>query len=92
MLGWTGCSTVLSSDRAKKFKPDPRACPLEIEEMKLKREEMLLVAHARWDASRAKLFGYPSYWVNRQNLPPEQIGPLPDGSGDTLSQLVQSLS
>lgn len=83
---------VLSSDRAKTFKPDPRAYQLGMEEMKLKRDEILFVAHAGWDASGAKLFGYPTYWVNRQNLPPEEFGPLPDGSGDTLSQLVQFLS
>ena len=60
--------------------------------MKLKRDEILFVALAGWDASSAKLFGYPTYWVNRQNLPPEECGPPPDGSGDTLSQLVQFLS
>jgi 2-haloacid dehalogenase len=83
---------VLSSDRVKTFKPDPRAYQLGIDEMKLKRGEILFVAHAGWDASGAKLFGYPVYWVNRQNLPPEEFGPLPDGSGDTLSQLVQFLT
>jgi 2-haloacid dehalogenase len=60
--------------------------------MKLKRGEILFVAHAGRDASGAKLFGYAGYSVNRQNLPPEEFGPLPDGSGDTLSQLVQFLT
>lgn len=83
---------VLSTDRAKTFKPDPRAYQLGIDAMKLKRDEILFVAHAGWDASGAKLFGYPTYWVNRQNLPPEEFGPPPDGSGDTLSQLVQFLT
>jgi 2-haloacid dehalogenase len=88
--GWTGCSTyVLGSDRAKTFMLDPRAHQLGIEEMKLKRGEILFVAHAGWDASGAKLFGYPAYWVNRQNLPLEEFGQLPDGAGDTLSPLVQ---
>jgi hypothetical protein len=83
---------VLSTDRAKTFKPDPRAYQLGIDEMKLKRDEILFVAHAGWDACGAKLVGYPTYWVNRQNFPPEEFGPLPDGSGDRLSQLVQFLS
>ncbi|GAC1665653.1 MAG: haloacid dehalogenase type II [Candidatus Acidiferrum sp.] len=83
---------VLSTDRVKTFKPDPRAYQLGLEAMKLNRDEILFVAHAGWDASGAKLFGYPTYWVNRQNLPPEEFGPLPDGSGETLSQLVRFLT
>jgi hypothetical protein len=51
-----------------------------------------VVAHAGWDASGANLLGYPAYWVNRQSLPPEEFAPLPEGSGDTLSQLVQFLT
>jgi hypothetical protein len=52
--------------------------------MKLKRGEILFVAHAGWAASGAKLLGYPAYWVGRQNLPPEEFGAFPDGPGDTL--------
>jgi 2-haloacid dehalogenase len=71
----------------KRFKPDPRAYQLGIEEMKLKRGEILFVAHAGWDASSAKLFGYPAHWVNRQNLSPEEFAPLPDvGSPVTLKR------
>jgi 2-haloacid dehalogenase len=51
-----------------------------------------VLAQAGWDAFGAKLFGYPACWVNRQSLPPEEFGALPDGSGDTLSQLVQFLT
>jgi 2-haloacid dehalogenase len=83
---------VLSSDEAKTFKPDPRAYQLGIEATKLKREEILFVAHAGWDVTGAKLFGYPTYWVNRQNLPAEEFGPRADGAGETLTQLVQFLN
>jgi 2-haloacid dehalogenase len=68
---------VLSTDRAKTFKPDPRGYQLGMEELKLKRDEILFVAHAGWDASGPKPFGYPTYWVNRQSLPPEECGPRP---------------
>ena len=47
------------------------------------REEILFVAFAGWDAAGAKLFGYPTYWVNRPRLPPEELSVLPDGSGET---------
>ncbi len=82
---------VLSTDRAKTFKPDPQAYQLGIDALGLKREEILFAAHAGWDAAGAKLFGYPTFWVNRQKLPMEQLGAIPDGEGDSLSQLVKYL-
>jgi len=82
---------VLSSDRAKTYKPDPRAYQLGVDALQVKREEILFVAFAGWDAAGAKLFGYPTFWVNRQKLPLEQLGATPDGSGDTLTELVQFL-
>jgi 2-haloacid dehalogenase len=82
---------VLSTDRAKTFKPDPQAYQLGIDALGLKREEILFAAHAGWDAAGAKLFGYPTFWVNRQKLPMEQLGAIPDGEGDSLSHLVKYL-
>jgi 2-haloacid dehalogenase len=83
---------VLSTDEAKTFKPDPRAYQLGVDALKVKREEILCVAFAGWDAAGAKLFGYPTYWVNRQRAPSEEMGALPDGSGETLSDLVAFLT
>jgi 2-haloacid dehalogenase len=80
---------VLSTDRAKTYKPDPRAYSLGTEALGLRREEILFVAHAGWDAAGAKAFGYPTFWVNRSDLPPEELGALPDGVGRDLSDLVR---
>lgn len=80
---------VLSTDRAKTYKPDPRAYGLGTEALGLRREEILFVAHAGWDAAGAKSFGYPTFWVNRTDLPPEELGALPDGVGHDLSDLVR---
>jgi 2-haloacid dehalogenase len=82
---------ILSTDRAKTYKPDPLAYQLAVDSFRLKREEILFAAFGGWDAVGAKLFGYPTFWVNRQKLPLEQLGAVPDGSGETLSQLVQAL-
>lgn len=82
---------VLSTDQVKTYKPDPRAYQLGIDALKLRREEVLFVAFAGWDAAGSKLFGYPTYWVNRQKLPMEELGAPPDGSGATLADLVQFL-
>jgi 2-haloacid dehalogenase len=82
---------VVSTDKGKTYKPDPRAYQLGVDALKTTRDEVLFVAFAGWDAAGAKLFGYPTFWVNRQRNPPEELGVLPDGSGDTLIDLVSFL-
>ena len=82
---------AISTDRNRTYKPDPRAYRLGVEALQTPREEILFVAFAGWDAAGAKMFGYPTYWVNRQRLPPEELGVLPDASGETLSDLVSFL-
>jgi 2-haloacid dehalogenase len=80
---------VLSTDRAQTYKPDPRAYGLGIEALGLPREEILFVAHAGWDAAGAMAFGYPTFWVNRAGLPPEELGAPPEDTGRDLSDLVR---
>lgn len=80
---------ALSTDLAGAFKPDPRAYRLAIDAFKLKREEILFVAFAGWDAAGAKMFGYTTFWVNRLGLPPEELGLTADGVGRTLADLVR---
>jgi 2-haloacid dehalogenase len=80
---------VLSTDRARTYKPDPRAYQLGTEAFGLRREEILFVAHAGWDAAGARVFGYPTFWVNRSDLPAEELGALPDAAGHDLSDLVR---
>jgi 2-haloacid dehalogenase len=48
---------------------------------------MLFVAFAGWDAAGAKSFGYPTYWVNREQSAPEQLGNVSDGEGGDLMAL-----
>lgn len=82
---------VLSTDQVKSYKPDPRGYLLGADALKLRREEILFVAFAGWDAAGAKLFGYPTFWVNRLKLPPEELGAVPDASGNSLSDLIPFL-
>ena len=79
---------LLSTDQVKVFKPDPRAYAMGIKAFDLDREEILFVAHGGWDAAGAKIFGYPTYWVNRLNLPPEELGVMPDGTAADLKGLA----
>jgi 2-haloacid dehalogenase len=65
---------VLSTDRVQAYKPDPCAYQMGLDAFGLKRDQILFVAFAGWDAAGAKSFGYPTFWVNRQNQPREELG------------------
>jgi 2-haloacid dehalogenase len=79
---------VLSTDRIKTYKPDRRAYQMAIDALRLRKEEILFVAFAGWDAAGAKSFGYTTFWANRLGAPAEQLGSPPDGVGNNLDDLV----
>jgi 2-haloacid dehalogenase len=83
---------VLSTDRARTYKPDPRAYQLGIDALGLPREQVLFVAFAGWDAAGAARFGYLTYWVNRMRLPPEALGHVADGVGYSLDDVSDFLA
>ena len=78
---------VLSTDRVRSYKPDPRAYQMAIDAFGVKREQILFVAFAGWDASGARWFGYPTFWNNRFVLPPEELTATPDATERDLSGL-----
>ena len=54
----------------------------------LPRDQILFAAYAGWDAAGAKSFGYPTFWINRQNQSGEELGVRPDATGEDLNDLV----
>jgi 2-haloacid dehalogenase len=60
-----------------------------IDALKLTREDILFVAFAGWDVAGATWFGYPTFWVNRLNLPGEELGVAPDAMGRDLTDVVR---
>jgi 2-haloacid dehalogenase len=78
----------LSTDVVRAYKPDARAYQMAIHAFNLPREEILFAAFGGWDAAGARNFGYTTFWVNRLNLPVEQLDVAPDGIGATLTALV----
>jgi 2-haloacid dehalogenase len=79
---------LISTDRAKTFKPDPRAYALGPSVLGLRREEIAFAAFGAWDAAGAKWFGYPTFWVNRLGVPAEELAPGPDAVGSTLTEVA----
>jgi 2-haloacid dehalogenase len=94
-LGNSGLETaldeVISTDRIRSYKPDPRAYQLGVDVLKLPKERIAFVAFAGWDVAGAKWFGYPTFWNNRQSAPPEALGIEADAAGASLSELLRWL-
>lgn len=82
---------VLSTDSVRTYKPEARAYQMAVDAFGLRREEIGFVAFAGWDVAGAKWFGYPTFWVNRLNVPIEELGVLPDATGGTLGELLPVL-
>lgn len=80
---------LLSTARNGTYKPSPDAYALGMHELGMKKEEIVFAAFGGWDAYGAKNFGYPTYWVNRFNLPLERLGTPPDGTSSDMTGLLQ---
>jgi 2-haloacid dehalogenase len=82
---------VISTDRLRTFKPDPRAYQLGVDQLQLPKEQIAFVAFAGWDVAGAKWFGYPTFWNNRQSAAAEALDAAADAAGATLVELLQWL-
>lgn len=79
---------LLSTETNGTYKPDPKAYALGIRHLHLKKEDVAFAAFGGWDAYGAKSFGYPTYWVNRFNLPTERLGLQADSTSDNFQGLL----
>ncbi len=79
---------LLSTEANHTYKPDPRAYELGMKRLNLKKEEIVFAAFGGWDAYGAKSFGYTTYWVNRFNLPVEELGIKPDKTSNNMDGLL----
>jgi 2-haloacid dehalogenase len=79
---------LLSTEVNHTYKPDPRAYALGTERLHLKKDEIAFAAFGAWDAYGAKSFGYPTFWVNRFNVPAEELGLKADGMSNNFQGLL----
>jgi 2-haloacid dehalogenase len=79
----------LSTDRVRAFKPDPRAYEMALEAFGASREEIVFCAAAGWDVAGAKWFGYRTFWANRSEQPPEELGVAADSTGAGLAEFTR---
>ncbi|WP_448697348.1 haloacid dehalogenase type II [Mucilaginibacter sp. AW1-3] len=79
---------ALSTDKVKKFKPDPSAYQMAIDAFKLPKQDILFVSFAGWDTAGGKQFGYKTFWLNRQGMPAEQLDAYADVEGKEMKDLL----
>lgn len=80
---------VISVDPIRKYKTHPDAYALGEAATGLPRSQIAFVSSNAWDALAATWFGYRTLWVNRQNLPFEELGTQPTLTGSNLREVMR---
>jgi 2-haloacid dehalogenase len=80
---------LISTEINQTYKPDPRAYALGTERLHLQKDEIAFAAFGAWDAYGAKSFGYRTYWVNRFDVPAEELGLKADGTSTDMRGLLE---
>jgi 2-haloacid dehalogenase len=79
---------VISVDPIRKFKTHPDAYALGEQATGLARSQVVFVSSNGWDALGATWYGFRTLWVNRQNLPFEELGTPPTRTGSSLREVL----
>ena len=75
---------VLSVDAVRKYKTHPDAYRVGTQALRLEPKQILFVSCNGWDALAATWFGFRTLWVNRYQLPFEELGTQPTRTGSSL--------
>lgn len=79
---------VISVDPIRKYKTHPDAYALGEQATGLAARQMVFVSSNAWDALAATWYGYQTLWVNRYQLPFEELGTQPTRSGSSLRDVL----
>ena len=79
---------VISVDAIRKYKTHPDAYALGLQATGLEARQIAFVSCNSWDALAATWFGYQTLWVNRYQLPFEELGTQPMYTGSTLRDVL----
>jgi 2-haloacid dehalogenase len=82
---------VLSVDEVRQFKTSPQSYALVADHYAVDIRDVLFVSSNSWDALGATWYGFKSFWVNRQGLPFETLGPQPTYNGSNLKDILPLL-
>jgi 2-haloacid dehalogenase len=79
---------VLSVDGIRKYKTHPDAYQLGVQATGFTPQQIAFVSCNSWDALAATWFGYRTLWVNRYQLPFEELGTQPERTGASLHDVL----
>lgn len=79
---------IISVDAIRKYKTHPDAYALGLQATGLEARQIAFVSCNSWDALAATWFGYQTLWVNRYQLPFEELGTQPMYTGSTLRDVL----
>ena len=82
---------VISVDEVRQFKISPATYALLPAHFAVHPPEILFISCNAWDIIGAAWFGLDTFWVNRYQLPFEEIGPKPTYTGADLTDLLAVL-
>jgi 2-haloacid dehalogenase len=82
---------VISADEVKIYKSSPRVYALASQHLGVPDSSVAFVSSNFWDVAGAKSFGFWTCWVNRCNLPEDELGVRPDVTVETLDGLIEIL-
>ena len=82
---------VISVDEVRTFKPHPAVYALGPVRLGLARDTIGFVSSNGWDAAGAKAFGFQVVWVNRTEVPLDELGVTPDLEVRDLAELARAL-
>ncbi|WP_020006278.1 haloacid dehalogenase type II [Salinicoccus albus] len=71
-------SKIISADEVQQFKPALDAYAYVSKILEVKPKDVLFMSSNGWDISGAKNYGFQTAWINRQNLPTEELKLEPD--------------
>jgi len=80
---------VISVDSVRLYKTHPAAYALGEQATGLPAREILFVSSNSWDALAATWYGYQTLWVNRYQLPFEELGVQPTRIGNSLAEVLE---
>ncbi|HDJ7625356.1 haloacid dehalogenase type II [Staphylococcus devriesei] len=80
---------IISADEVKHFKPTIESYHYVSQILEVKPEEVLFISSNGWDISGAKNYGFQTAWINRQNLPTEELNLEPNIIYQDLSDILE---
>ena len=83
---------VISTDSIRSYKTDPEAYALGLQATGLEARQIAFVSCNSWDALAATWYGYQTLWVNRYQLPFEELGTQPHRTASSLRGVLDFFS